>query len=149
VVIRRVHPAHQPVANGSASARLSRAQEDLLRYLVRQNGRVPVDHLDGRPLRVLVDRGLVRQQGGWATYTEEGRIHLEVHAARERDTRLRRAAAGESSARAEAVLRAADELEQAMPRGAELMVAGVPVYGDDVVAGIRRFAREAMGGAKG
>ena len=121
----------------------------MLRYLVRQDGRVPVDHLDGRSLRVLVARGFVSRQSGWATYTDAGRAHLEQHAARERHARLRRAASGESSARAEAVLRAADELELAMPRGAELMVGGMPAYGDDVVAGIRRYAREVMlGGTK-
>lgn len=124
---------------------LSQAQESMLRYLVRQEGRVPADHLDGRSLRVLVDRGLVTRQSGWVAPTELGRTHLEQHAARERDARRRRAGSGQASARAEAVLRAADEIEHALPKGAELMVGGVPVYGDDVVAGIRRYAREMMG----
>jgi hypothetical protein len=123
---------------------LSRAQEEMLRYLVRQEGRVPADHLDGRSLRVLLARGLVTRQSGWVTPTESGRAHLEQHTARERDARRRRAGSGQSSARAEAVLRAADEIELALPKGAELMVGGVPVYGDDVVAGIRRYARETM-----
>ena len=123
---------------------LSPAQEEMLRYLVRQEGRVPEDHLDGRSLRVLVARGLATRQSGWVTHTESGRAHLEQHAARERDARRRRVGSGQSSGRVEAVLRAADDIELALPKGAELMVGGVPVYGDDVVAGIRRYARENM-----
>ena len=120
----------------------------MLRYLVRQEGQVPADHLDGRPLRVLVARGYVTQRAGWVAYTETGRAHLAQHEARGRDARHRRAASGQSSARAEAVLRAADEIERALPKGAELLVGEVPVYGDDVVAGIRRYAREVMSGSR-
>ena len=42
----------------------------------------------------------------------------------------------------EAILGATDMLEQALPRGAELMNADIPAYRDDVVAGLRRLARE-------
>lgn len=45
-------------------------------------------------------------------------------------------------ARSEAILRAVEVLEDALPRGAELMIAELPAYGDDVVAGLRRLARE-------
>jgi transcriptional regulator with XRE-family HTH domain len=46
------------------------------------------------------------------------------------------------NARAEAIMRAVEALELALPRGAEVMVADMPAYADDVVEGLRYLARE-------
>ena len=44
--------------------------------------------------------------------------------------------------RAEAIIRAVEALELALPRDAELMVGDIPAYADDVVAGLRGYARQ-------
>jgi hypothetical protein len=121
---------------------LSPAQEDTLRDLLRQTGPVPADHLDGRVARALLARGLIQLDDDWVTPTPEGRSYLETHVGRERKRRERRVSGNAAGARAEAVLRAVDQLEATMPRDAELVLGGHPAYADDVLAGLRRFARQ-------
>lgn len=121
---------------------LSTSQEEVLRYLVRQTGPVPSDHLDGRVVRALAARGLVTEDEGWVNPTRTAELSLRTHSTRDRARSLRRAGNSARSARGEAILRATDMLEQALPRGAEMMIAEIPVYGDDVVAGLRKLARE-------
>lgn len=139
--------ASQPIARGPVQGlysvgSLSASQEEVLRYLVRQTGPVPVDHLDGRVLRALLSRGLVEVTRGWVCPTEAAEPHLRGHVRKVRERSVRRAVSSARGARSEAILRATEELEKALPRGAELMIASIPAYGDDVVAGLRRFARE-------
>jgi hypothetical protein len=40
------------------------------------------------------------------------------------------------------ILRAVDELERALPGAAEIDLGRFPAYADDVLEGLRRFARE-------
>lgn len=129
------------------SGRLSRAQEEFLRYLLRQTSPVLEDHIDGRVLRALLSRGLVRSSAGWVSPTDAAAARLASHARQDRHTRTRRAGRTAEVARAEAVLRAVEQLEAAVPRDAELWVAEHPAYADDVLAGLRRFARE-MGASR-
>ena len=124
-----------------AQGRLSRAQEEFLRYLLRQTSPVLEDHVDGRVLRALLARGLVRSSGGWVSPTEEAAAQLSSHAHRDQRLRTRRAGRSPQSARAEAVFRAVEQLEAALPLDAELLVVQQPAYADDVLAGLRRFAR--------
>ena len=124
------------------STALSASQEEVLRYLVRQTGPVPADHLDGRVVRALAARGLVKEEARWVSPTRTAEPSLRVHSRRDRARSLRRAGNSPRSARGEAILRATDMLEQALPRGAEMMIAEMPAYGDDVVAGLRKLARE-------
>lgn len=138
-------PADDPArsAGGTPSqGRLSRAQEDFLRYLLRQTSPVLEDHVDGRVLRALLTRRLVTSSGGWVSPTDDAVAQLSSHARRDQRTRTRRAERSPQSARAEAVLRAVDQLEAALPLDAELLVGEQPAYADDVLAGLRRFARE-------
>jgi glutathione S-transferase len=121
---------------------LSRAQEDCLRYLLRQTSPVPEEHVDGRVLRALLARRLIVLSGGSVRTAEDAAVHLSSHARRDRENRTRRAGQSAQSARAEAVLRAVDQLEAALPLDAELLVGAHPAYADDVLAGLRRFARE-------
>lgn len=46
------------------------------------------------------------------------------------------------SAGGESILRAVEQLEQALPRDAELMIQGHPAYADDLLAGLRWLVRE-------
>lgn len=122
--------------------KLSGSQEEVLRYLLRQTGPVPVDHLDGRVLRALLARGLAEESRGWASPTAAAAEFLRGHVSRSREKSERRAANSPRAARSEAILRATDELELALPRGAEVMIGSFPAYGDDVVSGLRQLARQ-------
>jgi len=121
---------------------LSESQEEVLRYLLQQTGPVPVDHLDGRVLRALASRGLVEESRGWVSPTRTAAPHLLNHTRAGRERSVRRAGRTPRGARSEAILRAVEALELALPRGAELMIGTLPAYADDVVAGLRRLARE-------
>ena len=86
---------------------------------------------------------MIEEERGWVTASEAARAYFERHVRRERQARSRRASgSGAGSARAEALLRAVDQLDVALPRGAELMIGDMPAYADDVLAGIRKLARE-------
>ncbi|HEU4457037.1 MAG TPA: hypothetical protein VFR81_28470, partial [Longimicrobium sp.] len=132
----------RPAGGTSTPGKLSRAQEEFLRYLLRQTSPVPEDHVDGRILRALLARRLVLSSGGWVSPTDEAAVQLSSHARRDQRMRTRRAERSPQSARAEAVFRAVDQLEAALPLDAELLVGKQPAYADDVLAGLRRFARE-------
>jgi hypothetical protein len=121
---------------------LSEQQEETLRYLLRQTAPVPAAHLDGRVLRALRARGLVDESKEWITPSAAGRLYFEKHVQRERRLREQRERRGGGSARAEALLRAVDLLENAIPLNVELQIGDMPAYADDVLAGLRRFARE-------
>jgi hypothetical protein len=145
IALSRFQPSdtiRAPTNSTSTATRLSDTQEALLRYLLQQDGHVPTDHLDGRSLRALERQDLISVQNGWAAPTLRARSHFEAHVHQQRRIMHRRIQSGRASARAGAVLRAADELERAIPRGSELMLGDVPAYADDVLAGLRRFARE-------
>ena len=129
-------------ARAPVPGKLSQAQEDCLRYLLRQTSAVPEDHVDGRVLRALLARQLIVRSGGWVRPADDAAEHLSSHARRDRANRTRRAGQSAHSARAEAVLRAIDQLEAALPLDAELLLGAQPAYADDVIAGLRRFARE-------
>src|SRR3954453_18538523 len=119
---------------------LNDKQLDLLRYLYRQTGPALSDHLDGRVARGLRSRGMVEEKGGWLTLTDTGRPEFE----KLRRGRVRNPPAEGGSprqARAEAIIRAVEALELALPRGSEGMVGDMPAYSDDVLAGLRGFAR--------
>lgn len=124
------------------SNELNDKQIDLLRHLYRQTGPALGDHLDGRVVRALRSRGLVAEtRDGWVSLTDAGREAFEK-------LRRRRVASPmvESGtprqARAEAIIRAVEALELALPRNAEVMVGDMPAYADDVVAGLRGYARQ-------
>ena len=136
-----LEPRHAGSRPGGAVSNLSEKQEEVLRYILRQTGPVPEDHVDGRVMRALLSRNLVTSSGGWVRPTDVAATFLHRHAKRERQTSVRRATQSARGARGEAILRAVDLLEEALPRDAELMIGGHPAYGDDIVAGLRRMAR--------
>ena len=121
---------------------LNDKQADLLRYLDRQSGPVPASELDGRVIRALRSRELIQEQDGLVAVTPEGRAALESKPARR--TRGRRPAVEKSAghARAQAIRRALEALEGALPKDAEVAVGPIFAYADDVVQGFRRYARQ-------
>lgn len=121
--------------------RLSHSQTDLLRQLCRQRGPVPTDHLDGRVVRALESRRLVQTVRGWTSPTEEGRARFAIEQKAPVGKRRR---SNQLSARAQKILAAVAELEQAIPVDAEVDLVKFPAYIDDVLEGLRRYAR-AMG----
>lgn len=131
-----------PPATAVAGRLLSRSQEELLRLIIRATEPMLADHLDGRVLRALETRGLVRVDCGWVSATDNGRDHFERHVQKERGLRRRRATAEGGHARAEALLRAVEQLEAAVPRAAEIMIGQMPSHVDDVFAGLRKLARQ-------
>jgi hypothetical protein len=120
---------------------LNVVQLDTLGYLCRQSGPVLVDHLDGRVVRALKNRGLLEVRGEWASPTPAGREARE-RAAAPSARRKRQRTITAAGARAQSILKAVDELEQAMPIDAEVELPTFRAYGDDIVTGLRQFARQ-------
>lgn len=125
---------------------LSEKQADLLRYLYRQTGPVPADHLDGRVVRALKSRGYVEvQRNGWVRVTDEGRRLEESGSSTRPARRRRRADPTPQQVRAEAINRAVQALEMALPKDAEVAVGNIFAHADDVVQGFRTYARRLQG----
>ncbi|HEU0015332.1 MAG TPA: hypothetical protein VFQ45_16710 [Longimicrobium sp.] len=116
---------------------LNQKQVDLLRHLNRQTGPVSVSNLDGRIVRALKLRDCIEERDGWVSVTEGGRVALEGGPPRRR----RRRANAASHPRAEAIYRAVAALELALPKEAEVAVGNIFAYADDVVDGLRKYAR--------
>jgi len=122
---------------------LNEKQVDLLRHLYRQTGPVLSDHLDGRVVRALRSRGMVEEKkGGWLTLTDAGRAEFEKVRRRRVASPHAAEVTNSRASRAEAIIRAIEALELALPRDAEVMVGDMPAYADDVVQGLRGYARQ-------
>ena len=127
--------------NIGVRVRLSEQQEEVLRYLIRQTGPVPEDHLDGRVVRALHTHGLVTRLAGWVRPSEDAPARLYAHEAHRRTSRQHEARDG-SSARIGAIYRAVEQLEAALPRDAEIVVGATPAYADDILKAVRQFAQQ-------
>lgn len=123
---------------------MTTSQTELLIYLYRQSGPVLLDHLDGRSLRALKNRDLVEVRGEWVSLTPEGRRERERLAAEhhEKGRRRRRTPVSAAGARAQSILKAVDDLERAVPIDAEIELTSFRAYADDILAGLRQFARQ-------
>ena len=122
---------------------LNEKQVDLLRFLDRQSAPVPAAELDGRIIRALRSRDCITEDDGFVKVTEQGRAVLQGGAAPARRRRGRRPAVEKHAGhgRAQAVRRALEKLELALPRDAELAVGNIFAAADDVVDAFRRYAR--------
>lgn len=127
-------------SHASDPARLSGAQEQALRLLCRQSEPMLADHLDGRVLRGLKANGMAVESGGWVSPTDAGQAHFEL--IRRRRRRAPGPDAEPRSIRAEAILRHVDGLERAIRGDAEIKVGDVPAYADDILEGLRRYAKD-------
>jgi hypothetical protein len=120
--------------------KLNDRQAELLRWLAARPGPVPSTGLDGRVLRALRGRGCIEDRDGAVEITAAGRDALSrVPVPRRRAPRS--AAPDPAVARQQAVLRALEGLEEALPAGAEVAVGPIFAYADDVVKAFRRYAR--------
>lgn len=117
-------------------------QLDLLRQLCRQREPCLVDHLDGRVVRALENRGFVRTHGGWASATDEGRAELRKQQDSPVRPKRRRTGKGGATGRVEMILRAVSQLEHLIPGHLEIDLGRFPAYADDVFASLRTFARD-------
>jgi hypothetical protein len=123
---------------------LNDKQADLLRYLYRQTGPVPTEHLDGRVVRALKSRRYVEERNGWISVSDAGRAAFERNGSAPPVQRRRRRTStetGASHARAHAIQRAVEMLEGALPKDAEVAVGNIFAYADDVVEALRKHAR--------
>jgi hypothetical protein len=134
------HRPHQTMATPTEISRLSEPQEDALRELCRQGRPVLAEAFDGRVLRALKVRGFAEESDGWVTATAAGREHFDRHV-----RRRRRGQAdpdfGVRNGRAEVIQRHIEGLELTIPAHTEVMVGDMPASVDDVLAGLRRYAR--------
>jgi hypothetical protein len=80
------------------------------------------------------------ESSGWVSPTEAGRAHFEL--VRRRRRRAPGPDAEPRSVRAEVILRHVDGLERAIRGDAEIKVGDVPAYADDVLEGLREYARD-------
>jgi hypothetical protein len=121
---------------------LSDKQSDLLRDLSHRTEPVPEDHLDGRVVRALESRRFVERQDGRVVLTDAGRDHFQSHVRRRRRGRTPGAEASPRSARAEALKRAIEILELAVPGDHPMRVGDLDATGDELMEGLRHFARQ-------
>jgi len=127
---------------GVMSLMLNEKQTDLLRFLSRQTSPVSSAELDGRVVRALKSRGCIREvRSGWIEATDEGRAALESKPVRRRRGRRPNVEKTAGHARAQAIRRALESLELALPKDAEVPVGNIFAYADDVVDGFRKYAR--------
>lgn len=120
---------------------LTEKQSDLLRDLSRRAEPVPEDVLDGRVVRALESRNFVERRDGVVLVTDEGRDHFQSHVRRRRRARPHGAESDPRSARADAVNRAVEILELAVPRDMDLHVGDVVASAEELIEGLRGFAR--------
>lgn len=136
-------PAPAATSADREAAALSDAQHELLWSLSRRSRNAPAlaDHLDGRVMRPLLERGMLEERDGWVHVTETGR--QAVRSARSGRRRTRRAGdLTPSESRAEMIWKALELLETAIPTDAEIQLRGGAVYADDVLLALWRKARE-------
>lgn len=119
-----------------AAPRLNDKQATMLRMIVRSDGAVPAEELDGRTLNALISHGMLVLANESVTATDAGRAALAKPPAVRR-----RRGSGTRMARSAAIRRSADQLEDALPAGAEVLVGNIMAAAQDVVDGFRLLAR--------
>ena len=125
---------------------LSPKQSNLLRDLSHRTSPVPEDHLDGRVVRALESRNFVERQDGWVSVTEAGRAHFQTHVRRRRRARAHAAEQDPRGSRADAIRRAVEILELAVPMSSKMRVGEVTAVAEDLIEGLRGFARQVDNG---
>lgn len=124
------------------STMLSDKQTDLLRDLSQRPEPVPEEHLDGRVVRALESRSFVERRDGRVHVTDAGRDHYQSHVRRRRRARPHAAETSPRGARADAVKRAVEILELAVPLDAVMHVGDIHARGEELIEGLRRFAAQ-------
>ncbi|HEX2076110.1 MAG TPA: hypothetical protein VHG08_00325 [Longimicrobium sp.] len=92
-------------------------------------------------IRALKARDCIVERNGLVSVTDEGRAALESRPQRRRRGRRPNVEKTAGHARAQAIRRAIDALELALPKEAEVAVGNIFAYADDVVDAFRKYAR--------
>jgi hypothetical protein len=137
-----------------AALRLNTLQEDVLRKLAQEGFSMAMDDFDGRVLRALEGRGLVRRVDGRVEVTEAGRAFYESKVRRRRRARagwVRPATANgdtdERKSRAATIREAVDALRRAIGGTDELEIGEFPAPADEAFEGLLELAARIERGA--
>lgn len=152
---RVIASAPEPEAEDDET-RVNNTQEDMLRQLALSEAPVPFDDLDGRVVRALEGRGLVRKADGLVVLTDAGRAFYESKVRRRRRARSgwvkaapapAEAAEDRSSARARSIREAVDALQRAIGSADELEIGDLHASADDAFAALLELADRIERGA--
>lgn len=119
--------------------KLSSAQEDLLRLVIRQPG-IASDEVDRRTIRALRARGLILESDGHLSAAPDAAAALRSH--QSTPARPKRGRRPRRHPRAEAILKAVEQLEHAIPPEAEVLVGSIMCGADDLTDAFRKCARK-------
>lgn len=135
--------------------RVNNTQEDMLRQLALAEAPVPFDDLDGRVVRALEGRGLVRKAEGLVELTDAGRTFYDTKVRRRRRARTGWAKAAtiptegeeDRAARARSIREAVDVLQRAVSDADELEVGDLNAPARDAFSGLLELADRIERGA--
>lgn len=144
-----------PDAEDERETRVNSTQEDMLRQLALAESPVPFDDLDGRVVRALEGRGLVRKAEGLVTLTDEGRAFYESKVRRRRRARSAWVKATPVPAegtedrrmRAQSIREAVDALQRAIGGADHLEIGDLEANADDAFAALLELADRIERGA--
>ncbi|HEX2081201.1 MAG TPA: hypothetical protein VHG08_26090 [Longimicrobium sp.] len=130
-------------------------QEDMLRQLALAEQPVPFDDLDGRVVRALEGRGLVRKVDGLVSLTDAGRAFYESKVRRRRRARsgwvkaqpVPAEGTEDRRVRAQSIRDAVDALQRAIGGADELEIGDLPAVAEDAFAGLMELADRIERGA--
>jgi hypothetical protein len=152
----RVFTAAEPEPEEAPDdTRVNNTQEDMLRQLALAESPVPFDDLDGRVVRALEGRGLVRRTDGLVELTDAGRAFYESKVRRRRRARsgwVKSAPAPtegteDRSVRAQSIREAVDALQRAIGGMEPVEVGDLQASADDAFAALLELADRIERGA--
>ncbi|HEU4883359.1 MAG TPA: hypothetical protein VFT45_13955 [Longimicrobium sp.] len=142
---REVAPAAEPEPDATS---VNTTQEDMLRQLALSENPVPFDDLDGRVVRALEGRGLVRKADGIVLLTEAGRVFYESKVRRRRRARSGWTKSAptptegteDRTSRAEAIREAVDALQRAVSDADRLEIGDLDASAEQAFAALLELA---------
>jgi hypothetical protein len=143
-----------PETNGDGTS-VNTTQEDMLRQLALAEAPVPFDDLDGRVVRALEGRGLVRKTGGLVELTDAGRTFYESKVRRRRRARSGWAKSApvptegteDRTVRARTIREAVDALQQTVGFADTLQIGDLDAPADDAFKALLELAARIERGA--
>ncbi|WP_420129718.1 hypothetical protein [Longimicrobium sp.] len=137
-----------PAAEPEADPTVNTTQEDMLRQLALSEQPVPFDDLDGRVVRALEGRGLLRKADGLVLLTDAGRAFYESKVRRRRRARsgwTKSAPAPvegteDRGSRAEAIREAVDALQRAVGDADRLEIGDLDASAEQAFAALLELA---------
>ncbi|HYW10666.1 MAG TPA: hypothetical protein VE871_01885 [Longimicrobium sp.] len=158
------HPSARIFTNGAApepesaegdDTRVNNTQEDMLRLLAQSEAPVPFDDLDGRVVRALEGRGLVRRVDGLVQLTDAGRAFYESKVRRRRRARSGWAKSApaategteDRTVRARSIREAVDALQRAIGSADALEIGDLEATAEQAFAALLELAGRIERGA--